>query len=623
MKRIIALLMVLLLLCSAAAAEGNNEVSGLIKVGNPTPMRGEFFTDMWGNATSDIDVRDLLHGYNLVLWNGDLGTFEGDPTVVTSIRSANVGINRVHTIYLRNDLRYSDGTPITAKDYAFTWLFMLSKEAAEIGAVVRRADQFMGYDRYMNGTVPYLAGVRLISDYTLEVVIRSEYVPFFHELGLLLCNPYPISVIAPGVTVKDDGRGVYLANEDSSVTEPIFTADLLRKTVLDPETGYQSHPSVVSGPYTLTSWDGEVAEFEINPYFKGNYRDGKPSIQKLTYTTAINDTQIEDLKSGKFDVLNQVTRKDAIDDGVKLTTEGNFALDDYPRSGLCFVSFACEKATVSSQAVRQAIAWCMDREKLTEEYTGKYGLVVDGYYGLAQYMYQLVTGSAEPPLKAPDEKSSETYKNYYTKRFAAFKALNLDKLTHYTVDTDKAAQLLEADGWKLNENGLREKNGTVLDLKMIYPKGNNIFNYMQENFIDNLEAVGIKLTLEELPMNELLSKWYMQEEREADLIYLATDFYLLFDPSGLFDADRNWAFTYLKDDKLFNAAKAMQKTEPGDALTYMNNWIAFQERFNEILPMIPIYSNFYYDFFIGNLTNYKPSEHITWSQAIVPATLGK
>ena len=617
--------MVLLLLCSAAAAEGNT-TANVLNVANPTPMRGEFFTNMWGNATSDIDVRDLLHGYNLVQWNGDLGSFKTDKTVVSSVETEDTADgNRAYTMYLQRDLKYSDGTPITAWDYAFTWLFMLSPEAAETGAVVRRADQFLGYDRYMSGRDKHLSGVRVINDYVLKVIIRKPYVPFFHEYGLLLCNPYPISVIAPGVEVRDDvdGRGVYLANRDSTITEPIFTADLIRKTVLDPKTGYQSHPSVVSGPYKLTAWDGETAEFTINKYYKGNSKGERPSIAKLTYTTAKNDTQIEDLKAGRFGLLNKVTRKDAIDDGIKLTGEGAFSAERYPRSGLCFISFACEKDTVSSKAVRQAIAWCLDREQLVEEYTGGYGQTVDGYYGLAQYMYRLVAGLEEAPLREPLDYASQKEKNYYNNRLAAFNALNLDKLTHYKVDTEKAAKLLDVDGWKLNEDGLREKKGVVLDLKMIIPEGNNIGEYMKENFLDNLEKIGIRLTWETMPMNQLLSKWYQQEEREADMIYVATNFDFVFDPAGYFDEDRYWAYTNLKDDALYRAAWAMSRTEPGDALTYMKNWVAFQERFNEILPMLPVYSNYYYDFFINGLTNYSISSHITWGEAIVPAKLGQ
>ncbi len=473
----------------------------------------------------------------------------------------------------------------------------------------------------MNGTVPYLAGAKVADDYTLKVTIRAAYVPFFHEYGLLLCNPYPISVIAPGVTVKDDGDGAYLANEDTSLTDPVYTAELLQKTVMDPETGYLSHPSVVSGPYTLISWDGVTAEFRINPYYKGNMKGEVPSIDRLVYTVTDNDTQIEDLKAGKYGLLNKVTRKDVIDAGLQLTGEGGFSSEKYPRSGLSFISFACEKGTVSSLNVRQAIAWCMDRDQLTADYTGGYGVTADGYYGIGQYMYRLVKGEAEPPVKDPGETASEEKKEAYKKRVQAFKALNLNKQTHDTVNTDEAIRLLEEDGWELNADGLREKDGVVLDLKMVIPEGNNIADYLKESFTDNLEAAGIRLTTEILPMNQLLSQWYRQEEREADMILLASNFELLLDPAGSFDLDGLWAYTGLKDNELYKTAKAINQTEPGDALTYIKRWIAFQERFNQILPMIPIYSNYYYDFFTDKLTNYDITRNSTWSQAIVPAKL--
>ena len=38
-------------------------------VGNTTAMRGDFFSDVFGNSTSDIDVRALIHGYDLVNWD--------------------------------------------------------------------------------------------------------------------------------------------------------------------------------------------------------------------------------------------------------------------------------------------------------------------------------------------------------------------------------------------------------------------------------------------------------------------------------------------------------------------------------------------------------------------------
>lgn len=626
MKRLIALLLALLLLCAAATAEERPEEQELVfdklTVGNPTPMRGEFFTSFWGNSTSDLDVRDLLHGYNLIIWDSEEGMFREDPSVVSNIVVAeNDEGDRSFTLLLQNDLQYSDGTTINAWDYAFSYLFSISPEVAEIGGTPRRMEQFLGYDEYIAGTAEALSGIRVIADNVIVITIRHEYLPFFYEMGLLSCNPYPISVIAPGVTVRDDGDGVYLANADETVQEPVYTADLLKQTILDPENGYLSHPSVVSGPYTLTSWDGETAEFAINPYYKGN-RDGeKPTIQTLYYTQSSNETQIEDLVSGKFDLLNKVTRQDNIMDGVSRVNDENIAFTTYPRIGLSYISFACEKDTVSSEAVRQAIAWCLDREQLVMDYTGNYGLLVNGYYGIGQWMYGLVMGTTEPPIEPPEDEKDQEAMAEYNEAKAAFEELTLDNLTSYTVDTETAAKLLDQDGWTINDDGLREKDGVVLDLKMTYPEGNNITEYLDRNFLSNLEQVGIRLTVEELPMNELLSRWYQQEERDEDMIYLASNFDLIFDPSAYFSADGTWAYTSLADDTLYAEAVAMRSTEPGDVLTYVQHWVAFQERFNQILPMIPIYSNIYFDFYTRYLQNYNIDQNATWGEAIVPAFL--
>ena len=124
-------------------------------------------------------------------------------------------------------------------------------------------------------------------------------------------------------------------------------------------------------------------------------------------------------------------------------------------------------------------------------------------------------------------------------------------------------------------------------------------------------------------MNELLSRWYQQEERDEDMIYLASNFDLIFDPSAYFSADRTWAYTSLADEILYTEALAMRNTEPGDVLTYVQHWLAFQERFNQILPMIPIYSNIYFDFYTRYLQDYNIDQNATWGEAIVPAFLGE
>ena len=109
------------------------------------------------------------------------------------------------------------------------------------------------------------------------------------------------------------------------------------------------------------------------------------------------------------------------------------------------------------------------------------------------------------------------------------------------------------------------------------------------------------------------------------MLYLASNFDLLFDPAAQFNLNQeekaSWYYTGGDQTELYQLALDMDRTEPGDVLGYMQKWIAFQRMFNEQLPMLPFYSNVYFDFFTENLHGYPISEMVTWGNAIVESAL--
>ena len=589
-----------------------------LTVGNPTPVEGNFFTDMWGNNTSDLDVRQLLYAYNLVTWDGENGMYIMNPAVVPEggmiILDSEEG-DRTYTITLYSDLKYSDGTPITAWDYAFTYLMKISPVVAQLGGTPLRVDYLKGYAEYMDGD-PVFRGIRVLGNSQLSLTVRHEYLPFFYELGLLDCLPYPIATIAPGCAVRDDGEGAYL--------EGPFTAELLRKTILDPETGYLHHPSVVSGPYVLTSYDGTVCEFERNPWYKGDAEGRLPMIERLRLVPVDNETMVEQLAAGEVGLLNKVTRADVVEKANGLTSTGYYRSANYPRLGLALISFNCEKETVSSAAVRQAIACCMDKTQLTRDYTGDFGQTVDGYYGVGQWMYQLLSGTILYPVAEPEQESTQAQAEYEA-ALAAWQELTLDAIPKYELDPEKAAALLQEDGWTPGADGIREKNGVSLRLQMAVPEENSIGDSLRNNFIPYLAQAGIELTLVPTEMEALLDQFYHRSERTVDMLYLGTNFDNMFDPAAHFqNADSetpSWDYTEAYDEQLYQLALAMRQTEPGNVLEYCQKWMAFQQRFAEVEPMIPLYSNVYFDFFPSILHSYSPISNATWSEAVVDAYL--
>ena len=661
-------------------------------VGNPTEMKGNFFSEMFGNNTSDIDVRALIHGYNLVDWDQNQGTYAINPDVVTGIQvTEDQDGNHIYYLELSDDLYYSDGSHITAWDYAFSYLLMASPEVEQIGGKIFRVEHILGYERFLRGQVRYLEGVEVTDDYSLTVILDGEYLPFFYELSLLMCTPMPISVIAPGCRVYDNGTGCFIGNANNpNAAQPIFTADLLRETLLDPDTGYLSHPSVVTGPYQMTSFDGVTAHFELNPYYRrkpiiitkviepeedeeegendievvdGEEEEKEPEtieiiidennpgyIKKIQFTLADNDTMVQKLKDGELHLVDKVTYGPVIQELMQTAGETGLRFQNEPRVGLSFLTFSYDWPTVNDKKVRQAIAWCMDRDRLTQDYCAGFGLRVDGYYGIGQWEYQLVNGTVDYPVVMADGTLYDNIADFpnrvaktqaeYDRMIEAWEELSLDELTPYEVDTDRATQLLIDAGWFFNRQGnwfnpavddVRckwiDNQLVALDLTMMVPEGNHIVDTLQENFIDNLNRCGIALTVVEAPMDELLQAYYRETERTTDLIYLATNFHIAYDPSITYSTDDEalhllWNNTYSDDKELYQRAVDMRKTEPGDIFTYMEKWIAFQERYNEVLPSIPIYSNIYFDFYTNQLQNYFVTAHVTWSQAILESYFG-
>ena len=602
-----------------------------LTVGATMPMYGTFFTSMWGNGSSDIDVRMLIHGYNLVQWNAEVGGFQFDESVVSgSLPVADEEGNHIFTLVLYDDLFYSDGTPVTAWDYAFSILLRIAPEIAEIGGTPAVNDFIVGYQAYISGETPYLAGVRVIDDHQLMISISSEYLPFFYELALLDCLPYPASVIAPGCQVADDGEGVYIRNVDTQAA-PLFTADLLRQTILDSESGYLSHPTVTCGPYRLVSFDGAEARFALNEYYKGNSRGEKPVIPQIVFKTANPETMLDELMNGEYGLLNKVTSAALIQEGTERTVEdGRFDFANYPRSGLSFISFNMERPAVSNAVVRRAMALCMDKDALVSDTVGNYGLRVDGYYGLGQWMYQILNETIAYPVDPPEEGAGADAQREYEETLEAWEELTLDNVPVYEFNVEEAIRLLEEDGWTLNGQGMtydaqRDSarcklvgNELVsLNLTLVYPETSKIASALEEHFAAHLAEAGIQLNMK--PSADVLALYYGAVERDCDLLFLASNFDVLFDPAPLFEPNGTHNYTGVDDQTLYDLTVDMRKTEPGDVLSYCQKWVLFQERFSEVEPMIPIYSNVYFDFYPRVLHNYAIAENISWAQAAVPA----
>lgn len=606
MKRILTLILILGILLSVPVpmAARAAEQPEALTVGHTTMMTGNFFSELWGNNTADIDVRALIHDYPITIQTEE-GAYEPNGTVVSQITSEEEANGDVtYRITLKRGLQFSDGSPIGAQDYLFSFLLLSSYELGELTGLMPIYTHIKGFDEYHKGTSEVFSGLRLINNRVFTLTVKGEYLPYFYEMAYVSINPYPISVILPDAKVADDGEGAYIEGE--------ISAEVLQKTLLDSETGYVSHPSVTSGPYRLTSYDASehVAEFELNPYYQGNFEGQKPTIQKLRFKNILNEDIIEQLESGEVDLVNKVTDGKVIEDSRALEEAGKINASSYPRTGGAFLAIANERPITSSVKIRQALAYCIDYNELPKEFLKGHGERIVGYYGTGQWM--------------PKTMESELF-----------------RLTKYKLDLTKATTLIVEDGWLLNKDGGQFKVGDSglryrrtetgelesLSLKMIVTTGNKAAELVYNTLKKNLGQIGGEVVAEEMPFDKAMRQYYSQDERDYDLLFLGTNFSYFFDPTNTYRMGDEFRGSFntsgIQDQKLAELAASVARVPSGDVEAFLTAWIEFQVYWSKALPMIPLYSNDYYDLYTPDLKNYQPENHWSWATAILYASLDR
>ena len=606
-------------------------------VGTTTRMSGDFATDMWGTNTADMDIRALLHSYETVSWTR-YGSMQFNSVVVKSVRYDGMGDDQLYTIEIYDDLIYSDGSSVTAADYVFSLLLNSAPEIAEIGGTPQGLSHIKGFEAYQNGEVEVLAGVRLLSDTEFQLNIPGEFLPYFYGVAMLQVQPFPIAVIAPGCEIRDDGQGVYIAAQEGLSGQEVdgyvpgeFSAAMLQETLLNPETGYVANPQVTTGPYTLVSFDAEdsVVKLLINRNFKGNSLGKRPHIERLEMRLVLEEDSLELLVSEEVGLINKIMDDSIVLPAMDLVDEEVIKMASYPRSGLGFLAFACEKAPTDSQAVRQAIAMAIDKDAIIESSPQTMSATrVEGYYGIGQWMVGYSDGGGM------DDEEDGFFSEAETPEGEILSVPEILEEMRMPVDVEGAIALLESDGWNFNQAGdhfdpeqddVRHRlfaNGRLEPLKLLVAMAEEMTmgEAVRGELERTLPMLGIAMEVTELPFPELLRHYYRQVDRTYHAFFMGTNFNYLFDPYYYFHTAPLYQgmlnTSGLQDEELMELALAMRNTQNMDLRAYVEKWLLFQERFIEMAPMVPLYSNIYFDFFRNDLWGYNPITSASWSLAL-------
>ena len=403
-----------------------------IIIGNTTDLSGKFRYATFGGTNpgaADLDIQNLTSGLSTVTTNKE-GGYQFDDTVVKEHTEVdNEDGSRTYTITIYDDLKFSDGSPITAKNYlAFTMVFSSPVGAAAAGKDHMSGMQLLGFDTFNtydgtegSGTKEF-AGLRLIDDYTFSITVDPNYMPYFYAIAYAGMTPYYLPMWIGDADIKDDGNGAYFTEEFYAKDGDKYTvADIISATALNTDTTYP-----YSGAYVVESYDSadKSAVLKKNEYYKGNYEGVVPSIETVIYKKVITTTQLEDLKSGNIDVISGITGGDETNEALALAdgSDGAYVYTHYSRAGYGKLGMRCDYGPVQFTEVRQAIAYCMDRAKFAKDFTGGYGGVTDGPYYTGSWMYE----------KAVEQGMI---------------------LNSYATSVDSAIEVLEEGGWIYDKDG--------------------------------------------------------------------------------------------------------------------------------------------------------------------------
>lgn len=415
-----------------AATVKEGETSSFI-LGSSTELSGSFRNASWGKSSpgsSDLDIQNLTTGYSTVMSGFD-GSYAWNMMAVAEepTHVKNEDGTLTYTIKIRDDMKFSDGTPITAKNYIASLLVNSTNVAVAAGGngnegqVVEGFDEFKAYEG--EGDPVYFKGVQLIDDYTFAITYQADYANYYYLITFAGFSPAPMQMyLGENEIIVNENKecglseGFYKKEAKDGVDAFVMVDVINNNLKWDSDLPY-------SGPYVVSDYDASsrTATLTLNPVYPGDDARGKPSIETLTYVKVISETQNDQLLKGEIDIISGITGGDETKAALKIVDEGEgkFAETHYDRAGYGKIGFRCDLGPTAFAEVRQAICYTINRPEFAQTFTGGFGSVVHG--------------------------------PYYT-GFSAYKAVEDEIiLNQYAYSSDSANAVLDEGGWIYNEKG--------------------------------------------------------------------------------------------------------------------------------------------------------------------------
>jgi len=291
------------------------------------------------------------------------------------------------TFHLRPDLKWSDGTALTANDFVYSW-----KRVADPNTAAPYGYDLLnivaGYEEASQGDLDKLQ-VEAPDDNTFVVHLSSPCV-YFDKIAA-----FAVMVPVQQATIEAAG--------DSWATDPATY--------------------ITDGPYYMTEFtDGSQIVFEKNPY----YWDAENITFDKIVWHLIEDanTSYTAYNQGELDFIRHVPTEEIP------TLQGNEEFHVEPLMGTYYVTFNTQKAPFDDAKVREALSLAIDRKYVAET-------IMQGTYSPAtNFVGSGVSDAAES--SSYEEVTKEKYGNHFD-------------VDNYDANLEKAKALLAEAGYPNGE----------------------------------------------------------------------------------------------------------------------------------------------------------------------------
>ncbi|EOO10924.1 MULTISPECIES: ABC transporter substrate-binding protein [Bacillus] len=243
-----------------------------------------------------------------------------------------------YTFHLRKDLKFSDGSPLTADDVAFT-LTLLHDKAYE-GEIDISQYAVKGGKEYKEGKATSIEGIQVVDPQTIKITTEKV-------------NSQTLTALGGPVLSK-----AYYGKDYKQNTSLDYLKELYGKPI-------------AAGPYKFEKYiPGQEVRFVANE----NYYAGKPKIPNFIYKITAGDTKLQLFQTGEVDYTGLGTGDEILEQAKGLQF-ANIQIET--AASFNYIYMNNNKPYLKDKKVRQALIYGLDRKKYVDTALKGYGTVAN------------------------------------------------------------------------------------------------------------------------------------------------------------------------------------------------------------------------------------------------------